>query len=281
MDISLLKTFLEVSRTRHFGKAAETLCVTQSAVSARIKLLESHLGVELFSRRRNDIQLTSAGMRLVRHAETIVKGWDRVRHEIALDGEGAESLAVGCSYDLWGILLRDWVAGLRIQKPRLVLNIEAQPSDILIGRLVNGVLDLVFLFEPPQISDLDIRQIAEISLILVSGRPELSTGEAMDQGYVMVDWGSAFAQIHAANFPETGPPTARVGSGILALDMLLTSGGAAYLPERMVQQQLDDKSLFRVEDAPVIERSAFAVHQIGGLRRRIIESALGVLKQTV
>ncbi len=39
MDIELLRTFLEVVRTRHFGKAAAELCVTQSAVSARIRQL--------------------------------------------------------------------------------------------------------------------------------------------------------------------------------------------------------------------------------------------------
>lgn len=33
MDIDLLKTFVEVVRTRHFGKAAENLYITQSAVS--------------------------------------------------------------------------------------------------------------------------------------------------------------------------------------------------------------------------------------------------------
>jgi len=37
VDIELLKTFLEVNRTRHFGKAAEHLFLTQSAVSARIR----------------------------------------------------------------------------------------------------------------------------------------------------------------------------------------------------------------------------------------------------
>ncbi len=39
MDTDLLKTFLEVSKTRHFGKAANNLFVTQAAVSARIKHL--------------------------------------------------------------------------------------------------------------------------------------------------------------------------------------------------------------------------------------------------
>jgi hypothetical protein len=70
---SLLVTFLELARTRHFGKAAEHLFVTQSAVSARIRLLEATLGVALFTRKRNDIRLTRAGERLQRHAETIVR----------------------------------------------------------------------------------------------------------------------------------------------------------------------------------------------------------------
>ncbi|WP_082881977.1 LysR family transcriptional regulator [Oleiphilus sp. HI0043] len=39
MDIELLRTFLEVKNTRHFGKAAEHLYLTQAAVSARIKQL--------------------------------------------------------------------------------------------------------------------------------------------------------------------------------------------------------------------------------------------------
>ncbi|MBL4699794.1 MAG: type II secretion system F family protein [Phycisphaeraceae bacterium] len=45
MDIDLLKTFVEVVRTRHFGKAAENLYITQSAVSFRIRQLEQGLGV--------------------------------------------------------------------------------------------------------------------------------------------------------------------------------------------------------------------------------------------
>ncbi|SUC17946.1 transcriptional regulator HdfR [Proteus mirabilis] len=44
MDTELLKTFLEVSKTRHFGRAAESLYLTQSAVSFRIRQLETQLG---------------------------------------------------------------------------------------------------------------------------------------------------------------------------------------------------------------------------------------------
>ena len=50
MDTELLKTFLEVSRTRHFGRAAEALYLTQSAVSFRIRQLENQLGVKVIDR---------------------------------------------------------------------------------------------------------------------------------------------------------------------------------------------------------------------------------------
>lgn len=72
MDTELLKTFLEVSRTRHFGRAAEALYLTQSAVSFRIRQLENQLGVNLFTRHRNNIRLTSAGDKLLPYAETLM-----------------------------------------------------------------------------------------------------------------------------------------------------------------------------------------------------------------
>ena len=72
MDTELLKTFMEVSRTRHFGRAAENLYLTQSAVSFRVRQLEGLLGVELFSRQRNNIRLTPAGEKLLPLAESSV-----------------------------------------------------------------------------------------------------------------------------------------------------------------------------------------------------------------
>ena len=77
MDTELLKTFLEVHRTRHFGRAGENLFITQSAVSARIRQLEESLGIKLFHRERNGIRLTPAGKRMAKHAEAILAAWHR------------------------------------------------------------------------------------------------------------------------------------------------------------------------------------------------------------
>ncbi|MGR5543027.1 LysR family transcriptional regulator, partial [Vibrio campbellii] len=61
MDVKVFRTFLEVARTKHFGKASENLYITQAAVSARIKQLENYFDTQLFTRDRNNIKLTSAG----------------------------------------------------------------------------------------------------------------------------------------------------------------------------------------------------------------------------
>ena len=123
MDISLLKTFLEVARTRHFSRAADALFLTQSAVSARIKQLEEILGAELFVRKRNDIQLTPAGNRLLQHAETLLKGWERARQSVALDPDLSASLSAGCLFDLWTIYVERWARRFRKCAPDIALQI--------------------------------------------------------------------------------------------------------------------------------------------------------------
>lgn len=261
MDIVLLKTFLEVARTRHFGKAAEALCVTQSSVSARIKLLESTLGLELFSRKRNDIQLTPAGHRLQRHAETIVRGWTRVRQELALSGRFAKTLAIGAQADLWPAFVRDWVLALRRTRRDLALQAEILTAEALVQRLTTNQIDIAFLFEPPQLPEIVLDQVARIPLVMVSDQPGLTAEAAMQRGYVLVDWGSTFMLSHSRHFPDLPASALRVSQGGMALDLLRRDGGSAYLARQMAGDALDRGELHLVADAPVIERQAYAVYK--------------------
>lgn len=104
MDTELLKTFLEVSRTRHFGRAAEALYLTQSAVSFRIRQLENQLGVNLFTRHRNNIRLTTAGEKLLPYAETLMNTWQAARKEVAHTSRHNE-FSIGASASLWECML--------------------------------------------------------------------------------------------------------------------------------------------------------------------------------
>lgn len=277
MDTELLATFLEVNRTRHFGRAAENLFLTQSAISARIRLLEETLGVELFTRARNDIQLTPAGTRLLKHAEAIINAWNRARQESALGTAEAELLAIGGVWSLWDIWLQDWLHRLRRERPHIALQAEAHGGDVLTRRLLDGALDIAFMFEPPQMAELLVRELEPIRLILVCDRPGLSAREATGYGYVRADWGTSFAMAQARHFPDMPPPAVRVGLGRMALAFLLECGGAAYLAEQMVTDHLTVGRLHRVDDAPAIDRQVYAVYALAAERRALLEDALSLL----
>src|ERR1043165_105913 len=259
MDIDLLKTFLEVNRTRHFGRAADNLFLTQSAISARIRLLEEAIGTPLFTRTRNDIQLTPAGSRLVKYAESIVNPWNRARQEAGLGEANLLSLAIGGIASLWDILLQEWSHKLYHQFPGVVLQTETHGQDTLIRKLRDGALDIGFMFEPPQMAELHVREVATTRLVMVASRPGLSAHEAIGEGYVMVDWGTSFAIAHARHFPDMPPSRVRVGLGRMGLAFLLENGGSTYLAEPMVAEYLNDGRLFAVADAPVIDRQVYAV----------------------
>jgi len=71
MDITLIRTFLEVSNTGSFVAACDRLFVTQSAVSLRIQRLEESLGHAMFTRSKAGAMLTPEGQQFERYAMSI------------------------------------------------------------------------------------------------------------------------------------------------------------------------------------------------------------------
>lgn len=73
MDLELLKSLLAVAETGSFSRAGTKLCVSQSAVSKRIKLLEELLGHPLLDRSGPILQLTEAGQIVERNARATLE----------------------------------------------------------------------------------------------------------------------------------------------------------------------------------------------------------------
>ena len=274
MDIELLRTFLEVSRTRHFGRAAEAMFLTQAAVSARIKTLEQLLGVRLFDRAKREVQLTPEGNRLVSRADLLISEWRRIRQEVSAGG-ATHQLSIGGSLRLWDVFLYDWLVRMRAALPAIALIVESHTPELLTRRLLDGILDIAFMLEPPQLEMLQIQDIGGLRLQLVADRPGLSLEEALGSGYLMVDWGLTHALQHRRLFPDAPEPQTRVAGGMMALHYLQVLGGSAYLPDVIVESALGVGRLHRVEDAPQIEHRAHAVYPVRSGRKHLINEVLG------
>lgn len=274
IDIDLLKTFLEVNRTRHFGQAAENLYVTQSTVSARIKLLENVLGTAVFIRNRNDIQLTPTGRKFIQFAEAIIVTWNRARQEIALPDESKLTLTVGGMPSLWDIVLQDWLQDTYSRFSDLHLDIEVLGAESVTRKLQEGTLDLAFTFEAPLLTHIDSLDIMRIPLIMVSNKTVKNTQEALQHNYIRVDWGTSFSLIHASHFGDSISPVMHTSLGRLARDFIIHNGGTCYLAEPMVQDALNQGLLFEVPGAPIITRNAYALFPVNSAKKECLNDIL-------
>jgi len=277
MDMELLRTFLELNRVRHFGRAAEALSLTQAAISSRLKSLESQLGVTLFERGRGEMRLTPEGGRLIRHAEGLIAGLRAARQEVS-PSAATQQLLIGGSLRLWDVLLQRWLHDLRRAYPAMAITAESQSYDVLTRRLIDGTLDVAIMLEPAQLDILNIRHVANIELVCVSSKAGLNIHAALEQDYVMIDWGLSFGLDHRRAFPDAPEAMTRVSHAKMGFEYISTIGGSAYLPRHMVKKELDFGLLYPVKDAPVFERRAYATFPVRTARRGLIEKALELVK---
>ncbi len=274
MDIELLKTFLEVRRTRHFGMAAENLYLTQAAVSARIRQLEELLGVKLFIRSRNNIQLTSEGERLVTHAQTVLLAWTRAQQEVALKTGQTSQIHIGVRSGLWSPALQERLQQLHREMPGVVLRTEGHMSDAAVKMLLDRTLDVAISYDPPNLPEFKVRDIGSVSLRLYSGSRKTTVESALDASYVYVDWGSAFARFHAKRFGEGVVPSLRTNISESARAFIAGNGGAAYLPASLAEA--GRPKLYPVEGAPDYTRNICAAYRSNSDKLELIESVLDV-----
>ena len=271
MDIDALRTFLEVNCCRHFGQAAKNLFVSQSTVSARIKLLEDRVGVPVFIRQRNNIQLTSAGEKLLRYADTIVTTWIRARQEIALEDEHLIPFVVGAQPSLWDSVLGDWMQYINNKVPDLVINAGVHSPDALSRQILDGTMDIAFVFDYSQMQDFECVEVTHIPFVMISSTKNLSKSEATKENYILVEWGTSFAATHAKHFADMPAPRMRVMLGRIALNYILANGGNAYMPKPMVESYLDSEELFIVHDAPLIKRTVYAIFPHNSEKKELID----------
>lgn len=281
MDTELLKTFLEVQRTRHFGKAAENLYLTQSAVSFRIRQLEQQLGVNLFSRYRNNIQLTAAGDRLLPHAQSILTALQRAKQEVALSNKQAQQVSIAATANVWDSFLLPGFIQVQQCYPALAWRAESLGREQISRLLLERNLDLAVVFDPPKVEEIQVEKLDDIKLIAVTSSEHTEATAAMAQHYILVDWGTSFDIQHAKHFADIPPPQLRTGSAKIALEMLLQGPATAYLPQIMVQPLLQSNRLRKVNNAPQMSRELFAATLHQATNEQLLQAITSQLRQHI
>jgi DNA-binding transcriptional LysR family regulator len=275
MDIDLARTFLEIVRHGSLAAAAEKLHVTQTAITARVQKLESHLGSTLFVRNRAGARLTPNGEAFVIYANQLVETWEAARRDLPLPEGFHDVLHIGGEVSLCNPLMLSWAGVLRERIPGHALRMEIRDGENLLRQLELGVLDAALVYQPEYWPRLQVEQILEEKLILVR-HPE------RPEPYVYIDWGQHFRRQHDAALPEKAKAALSFNLGPLGLQYILEHGGSGYFRTRVVQSYLESGMLEPVPKAPEFsyptylvysrDRDSVALQRAFDLLREVIKS---------
>jgi DNA-binding transcriptional LysR family regulator len=257
MDINVARTFLEVVKTGSFVGAAANLNLTQTAVSARIRVLEEQLDRPVFIRNKAGARLTPAGDQFLRFATTLVQVWERARRAVALPPGRETVVTVGAELSLWSPLLRHWLLWMRRECPQIAISTQIDASERLMEQVQDGSLDVAVLYAAPRRPGVIAELLFEEKLVLVRSTP--ADRPLAPEDHVRIDWGEEFASSYQAAFPDRPNAVVSISYGPLALDYILATGGSGYFRESFIRSYVAEGRLALVPDSPAFSYSAYVV----------------------
>lgn len=148
LDLSDLLVFKRVVEEGGITAAAKRLHRVPSNVTTRIKKLEESLGLVLFSRDRNRLQLTPSGQRLLDYANRMLALSDRALEELLSDAPNGP-LHIGSMESSAAARLPDILVEFHRRFSQVQVELATGASGPLAQRVLQGNLDVAFIADPP------------------------------------------------------------------------------------------------------------------------------------
>lgn len=143
MTLQQLKYIVAIDRYRNFAKAAAELDVTQPTLSALLVKLENELGVRLFERNNKRVRPTAIGEAVIRQAELVLNGVDRIEETVAEQkGEVCGQLSVGVGPTIAPYLMPRFIKKYTDSYPAVKLTVNEMRGDAIVESLRLGKIDI-------------------------------------------------------------------------------------------------------------------------------------------
>ncbi|TDV06786.1 LysR family transcriptional regulator [Paraburkholderia caballeronis] len=147
MDIKPLRYFVTLAQTRHFGRAAALLHISQPPLSRQLAALEADLGVRLVERSPHSVTLTAAGERFYGDARAILAALDQARSNARAVASGvAGTLTIGFTMCAAYSVVPGYARRFGSKFPEVTLNLREVVSNDLSAQVLNGQIDAAILF---------------------------------------------------------------------------------------------------------------------------------------
>lgn len=273
INLNLYKVFYIVAQSKSFSDASNKLNISTTAISKNINQLENLLNVKLFTRESNGVKLTTAGNELFLHIDKSMTAID-LGEKLVLQNNDLYTgeIIIGCPSHISTFYLIKYLEKFKKDFPDVTIKLKSGANaNELLELLENHKID--FIIDSTQIepryNNIVIKEIKEIPNIFISKEP-INITELKDL--------ENFKYILPFEYTSTTKklidclkknkiiikPNIEIDITELRISAVKRDLGIAYVMEDSVQDEIEDKKLYKVKIPLDLPKSIIKLIYIDG-----------------
>lgn len=283
-----LQVFHTVARLLSFTKAAETLHMTQPAVTFQVRQLEEYFNTRLFDRTHNRISLTDAGAKVFQYSDKIFELYGEMENAVReMTGEISGSLTIGASTTIAEYMLPALLGDFRAKYPDVSIHLKVSNTDGIVSMVENNTIDLGVVEAPVSNKNLVVDECRRDNLVAIvppahpkANEKKITLDALLEYPFICREEGSGTREVIAeymnkASGCQTCMDVAmELGSPEAVKGAVEAGMGISVVSNATIQKELRLETLVAIELDPPLERPFSFVHQKQKFRVRVMEELL-------
>lgn len=277
LDYHKLKIFKTVADLKSISKAAQMLFMSQPTVTLQIKKLENYLGITLFTRKKNNLELTSQGKRLYEYAERILKEYSAFEEEIKrLKISYKDVLMLASSSTIGDFLLPKILPQFLDKNPDLKLNLFVGNSKEVEEGVLSKVFNLGLIEDSINSNKLDTKKFYEDEIILIASvnnpiPPVIKLEDINKYPLIMREVGSGTRNVVENTIGIKLNPVIEISSSRAIAKLVENSGYISFVSKLVVSEMLGCKLVKQVKIDGITIKRHFSIITQKNIRLSVTE----------
>lgn len=283
-----LQVFYTVARLLSFTKAAETLHMTQPAVTFQVRQLEEYFNTRLFDRTHNRISLTEAGSKVYHYAGGIFELYTEMENTIReMTGEISGSLTMGASTTIAEYMLPALLGDFSRQYPDVSIHLKVSNTDGIVSMVENNTIDLGVVEAPVSNKNLVVDKCRNDRLVAIvppdhtlASKKAVTIDELLEYPFICREEGSGTREVineyicHTDDCQQKMSVAMELGSPEAVKGAVEAGMGVSIVSNATIQKELRLGTLLALQLDPPLERPFSFVHQKQKFRVRVMDELL-------
>lgn len=283
-----LQVFYTVARLLSFTKAAESLHMTQPAVTFQIRQLEEYFNTRLFDRTHNKISLTEAGREVFTYAERIIGLYNEMDNQVRkLTGEVMGVLVIGASTTIAEYRIPTLLGEFQQKFPNVKLHLKVSNTLGVVHMVENNEIDLGVVEAPVHNKNLVFRVCWRDQLMMIcppnhelSDLKSVRADQMLPYPFIAREEGSGTREVISSYFDQVGSSTSDLkitmefGSPESVKSAVEAGLGVSIISGTTLEKELKLGTLRAIPLEPPMIRPFSIVYQRQKFRLRAMEEFL-------